>query len=429
MPTNIFVMGLDELNRPLLEALPGAEDYTFHQLLTVEELQSGDIAITDLVTMAMGVLDSFDGPVDAVVGYWDFPVTMLVPIICERYGLRSAGLGAVVRCEHKYWSRLVQAQVIDEHPGFGMLDLDAPHPTLPEGLSYPVWIKPVKSTESEGAFRVEDDEQLQDAVVQEREIIGRLGDPFNDILALLDLPPEIAEIGGNACMVEESATGRQITVEGYSLRGDVEVFGVVDSHHYPGVSSFLRYQYPSTLPEHLQDRLADVSRRAISAVGLDDTTFNIEFFWDDKTETLTLLEINPRHSQSHAPLFQLVDGRPNHATMVHLALGETPNALPGDGEFAVAAKWYLRHFSDGIVRRLPSPEEISAIEERIPGTTIQVSLQEGQRLSDLRGGDSYSYALAEIFVGGQDEEELQRRYDTCVEALGIEIDDDEPEGT
>src|SRR5690554_5988205 len=271
MTQNVFVLGLDELNHASLQAMPDADRYTFHQLLTREELQEGTVSVPDLLDEARRQLDAFDGSVDAIVGYWDFPVTMMVTILCAERGLRSASLEAVVKCEHKYWSRLEQQKVIDEHPAFALLDLDDDNVTLPEGLSYPVWIKPIKSASSEGAHHVENDEQLRAAVVLERDEVDRMGGPFNDVLAMLDLPPEIAEVGGSACMVEEEATGNQVTVEGYSHEGEVEIYGVIDSITYPDVPSFLRYQYPSTrVPEHIQNYMADVSRRVITAVGLEN---------------------------------------------------------------------------------------------------------------------------------------------------------------
>lgn len=423
MSKNIFVLGLDEVNYATLQELPHNEDYDFHQLLTVEQLQEGTVSITELLDEAKRELDRFEGSIDAIVGYWDFPVTMMVPILCARYRLRSADLKAVVKCEHKYWSRLEQQKVIDEHPAFGLLDLHDDDPQIPDGLTYPVWIKPVKSASSEGAYYVEDDAQLQRAAVREREDVGRIGEPFGDILDMLDLPAEIAEVGGTACIVEEAATGAQVTVEGYSTGERIEVYGVVDSLTYPDSPSFLRYQYPSRLSPELQDRMADVSRRVIDAVGLRNSTFNIEYFWDADSQELSLLEVNARHSQSHARLFELVDGVSNHAIMLDLSLGREPRMPEERGPFPIAAKWFLRRFKDGIVRRVPSAEEIVAVEERIPGTVVHVTVAEGDRLSDGYGEDSYSYVLAEIFAGAQDEDTLERDYEQCLEGLTFEIDE------
>src|SRR5699024_6906548 len=80
MTHNVFILGLDEPGLAELTALPDADQYTFHQLLTIEELQSGTILLPDLLAQAQRELDSFDGTIDAIAGYWDFPVTVMVPI-------------------------------------------------------------------------------------------------------------------------------------------------------------------------------------------------------------------------------------------------------------------------------------------------------------------------------------------------------------
>ncbi len=428
MTSNIFVIGLDESNLEALRDVAGASTGTFHQLLTVEELQDQEtIPLPDLLDKARAQLDAFDGTIDAIVGYWDFPVSLMVPILCEQYGLPSASLEAVLRCEHKYWSRLVQQQVIEEYPRFSVVDLTDDEPTLPEGLHYPVWLKPVKSASSAGAHHVANDAELREAVRAVRPEIGRVAEPFTYVLDMVDLPPEIEGVGGAMCIVEEASTGDQVTVEGYVHDGEPVVYGVVDSITYPGSASFLRYQYPSSLPEDVLGRMADVSRRVIRGVGLDRTTFNIEYFWDADKDRLELLEINPRHSQSHARLFQLVDGRPNHQVMVDLALGREPAMPEESGPYAVAAKWMLRHFredGDDVVRRVPSPEQVADLEREIPGVTVEPVVAAGEHLTDKHGEDVRSVVLAQVHVGGRDEEDLVDKYRRCTEALTFEIDEE-----
>ena len=159
MAENVFVLGLDAHNARLLDGLPDADRYRFHPVLSDGELAGGDsVDLPGLLDAAQRQIEEFDGPVHALVGFWDFPISTMVPVLCERLGLRWATTEAVVKCEHKYWSRLEQAKVIDEIPGFGLLDLD--DPALPEGLAYPVWIKPVRSASSQLAFRADDPQQL-----------------------------------------------------------------------------------------------------------------------------------------------------------------------------------------------------------------------------------------------------------------------------
>lgn len=419
---NIFVLGLDEPNGARLQSLPEASDYRFHQLLTVDELRHGEnIPVRELLDKAQAQLETFGGSIDAIIGYWDFPVTLMLPILCSRFGLRSPSLESVLRCEHKYWSRLEQRKVIDEYPRFALVDPADENAAVPPGLSYPVWLKPVKSASSASAYLVTDDEELRWALSAERDQVGRMGEPLDYILSLADVPAHITEAGGQVCLVEEKAVGDQVTVEGYAREGRVEICGVVDSVTYPGSASFLRYQYPSRLPDDAIEWMTNVTERVIKHIGLQDSTFNIEYFWDSAGQDLKLLEINPRHSQSHAELFRLVDGVSNHRCVIDVALEREPVKRRGKGPYAVAAKWFPRLFADGVVRRCPTQREIEAIEKSIPGTTIEVIVENGDRLSDLHDQDSYSYGLANIHIGADDEQELIDKYRRCLNALPFRL--------
>jgi hypothetical protein len=424
-PANVFVLGLEEKNVEILREDPQADQYRFHPLLDVEELQVGEVDLADLVGKAQRQLEAFDGRIDAIVGYWDFPVSSMVPILNRRFGLRGASLEAVVKCEHKYWSRLEQQKVTDAHPRFALLDLDSSDAVRPpEGLSYPMWVKPVKSYSSELAYRVADDAEFDEAVAAMREGVGRLGTAFGHVLEQLDLPAEVAEAGGRACLAEEAMSGRQATVEGYSHDGNIEIYGIIDSLVYPGTSSFRRYQYPSALPSRTRERLEEVTRKVISQIGLDNSTFNVEFFCREQEDDVRILEINPRHSQSHAELFELVDGSPNHHCMVALALGRDPRLPHRQGPYRVAAKCHLRRFADGVVRDRATHAEIDRLSEEIPGVSVVPVMDVGDRLSDKpHAHDSYSYELAHIYLGADDERQLEAKYDRCVEALGFRFEE------
>ncbi|MFV0137904.1 acetyl-CoA carboxylase biotin carboxylase subunit family protein [Streptomyces sp. HMX87] len=420
---NVFVVGLDEANLATLKAVPGADALRFHGLLTVEELQVGEVSLPTVIEKAQSVLDAFDGSIDAIVGYWDFPVSTLVPILGERYGTRTTSLESVVKCEHKYWSRLEQQKVTDCHPRFGRVDLAADRPSPPDGLRFPMWVKPALSYSSELAFGVGDEEEFRSAVAEIREGISRVGRPFERILEQVEVPSEMDGVGGRVCLAEEALTGIQVAVEGYVHQGEVTVYGTLDSIDYPDSPCFLRHQYPSTLPPDVVARLHDVTERVMRRIGFDSATFSVEYFYDPSSQEINLLEINPRHSQSHAELFQYVDGVPNHHCMLALALGTDPRMPHRQGPYAMAAKWYYRWFTDGVVRNVPSPEDIARIEREIPGVRIEVVPEEGQRLSDLPQQDSYSYELAHIFTGGDDEDDMRRKYDKCVAALGLSFDE------
>lgn len=422
-PLNIFVIGLDEHNRALLEGMRNAHQYRFHGVLTYPEIYGPKVSLDDLLARARRIIDAFDGPTDAIIGFWDFPVSAMVPLLRQRYGLFSASLAEVLQCEHKYWSRLIQQTVISEVPRFALVDPHA-EPVPPAGLRFPMWIKPVKSFASMLAIRAEDEAGYVAAVRKIAAGIGRLGAPFEALMKHVALPPEIAAAGGQVCIAEEALTGQQVTVEGFRYRGRVVIYGIVDSLHYPGTSSFLRYQYPSSLPPAVQARLVDLSTRVIEAIGLERTTFNIEYFWDAASDTMGLLEINTRHSQSHADLFAHVDGISNHEILLNLALDSEPELPRGHGRYPLAATCFVRRFRDGVVRRHPGAQDIARIERQVPGTHIEVHARSGERLSArTHGQDSYSYLLATVFVGAGSEAELTEKFEQVASALPYEIDD------
>lgn len=415
---NAFVIGLDELNRQVLEKLPAADYCNFHQVLTIEELQHGEeMPFAELLEKAERQLEKFDGSVDAICGYWDFPVSSMVPILCERFGLPTSSLESRLMCEHKYWSRLVQSRVTDAYADFQAVDPFADDPLSQVRLDYPFWLKPVKSFSSTLAEKVTDEDTFHAAVAEIRGGIGRIGEPFEYAMSMGDIPEDIQRLGGNACIAEAVCTGAQATVEGYRLGDEIVTYGIVDSVEYPDTSSFLRFEYPSQLPEDVQERMADVSKRVVIEMGLDRTTFNIEFFWDPQSARLAILEVNPRHSQSHAKLFELVDGIANHELMVDLSLGRQPRPKQGAGPYELAAKWFWRRFSDGVVRRRPTEEEVAELEQALPGSTIELEVEDGQRLSDLHDQDEYSYKLAHMFMGANSHDELAAKFDRCREDL------------
>ena len=57
--------------------------------------------------------------------------------------------------------------------------------------------------------------------------------PAEWILDRLDLPPEIAEVGGQACLSEQAMSGARAATEGYVHDGRVVVRGVLASVAYP----------------------------------------------------------------------------------------------------------------------------------------------------------------------------------------------------
>jgi biotin carboxylase len=204
---------------------------------------------------------------------------------------------------------------------------------------------------------------------------------------------------------------------------------VVDSVREPNSSSFASYQYPSRMPQAVQDRMADVATRVLHQIGFDRSAFNIEFFWDRSRDQISLLEINTRIAQHHSDLFQKVHGVSNHHVAVEIALGQDPALPEGKGQFNCAGAFWLRLHDDAWVADVPTEQDLAEIAETWPGTYVELEVKPGMWLSELHDQDSYSFVVALIYVGGADHDDMEQRYAAIVERLHFDLRSEPATGT
>lgn len=423
MVKNVFVLGLNDFNRERLASIRRSDEFAFHPLLDVGDLKDAEeYRFQELLEEAQSTLSGFEGTVEGIVNFWDFPSSLLHPILCREFQVPGPPLEAVALCGHKYWSRLVQREVIPEYvPEFEAFDPFDEGSVKGLSLDYPFWIKPVQSYSSFLAFRIDNEQDLVRRTKEIREQIDRYAEPFAEVWDRLS-PPEGAEhVDARWCIAEAPLTGHQCTIEGYVLDGKAETYGVIDSFRFPNGVSFHRYQYPTSLPEPVVQRMSEASCRVMEHIGYEKAAFNIEWFWEKETDSLRLLEINNRISQSHADLFEKVDGRSNHEVAVELARGNPPRLKEDRGPFAMAAKVFIRRFEDGVVEQVPSDELRRRVEKEHPGTTIQVPVHAGMRLSEILDQDSYSYQLAIVYMGGENEQEILEKARVIEQRLEFQV--------
>ncbi len=321
--------------------------------------------------------------------------------------------------------RQEQAKILpDDTPAVAALNPFAPKDARRAAPPYPFWLKPVKGHSSVLGFKVEKDRDLEEALAACRQKIHLFGTPFYQFVAHVDVPEEIAPYDGNFAIAEEMISAeRQFTLEGYVFEGETVIYGAVDSVRAGSTaSSFARYQYPADLPDAVIARCRDLTGQILAHFGYDGSPFNVEFFWDPKTDRLNLLEINTRISKSHAPLFAMVDGASHHKVAIELSMGRRPDMPVRSGKDSFAAKFMLRSFEpDGLVVRMPHEDEITELKRLLPDVQVELIAQENGRLSDLPYQDSYSYELADLFLGGQSPQMLEDCYNRCLDSLTVLI--------
>lgn len=425
---NIFVLGLDDFNRYELQSIREAEYCNFHRLLDYTEIVkpiSGSYDFEILRQKAEQQLAEFDGSIDGIVAFWDFPSSSMAGVLRNAHKLPGPSNEAIARCEHKYWSRLEQREVVpDLIPDFCAVDPFADDPLAQVTIDFPFWIKPVKAHSSRLGFRIRNAAELKLHLPEIRQGIGFFGYPFDAYLQHVDVPEGVRPITGNWCIAEGMiSAGQQCTLEGYVYGGEVVIYGIVDSIRTGRLrTSFGRYQYPSQLPRNVQHRMIEAAGRVMRRFEYDCGAFNMEFYWDRKTNKIRLLEINARISKSHCPLFRMVDGASNQEVLIDLALGREPQFPHRQGHFAIAAKFMHRVFDDGYVKAVPSDAEIAAINQAYPEARMLTLVEPGDRLRDSHHRDSYSFELADIFIGGRDRKDLLTRFGDILDRVTFDIE-------
>ncbi|WP_280231932.1 ATP-grasp domain-containing protein [Nocardia cyriacigeorgica] len=421
---NVFVPGLTQVQRADLETVEVPGGLRVHGLLDYDALVSADeFDFDDLLRRARDELDAFDGSVDAIIAHWDFPTSVLVPILAAERDLPSPSLESVIGCEHKLWSRTLQRRAVPECvPAFAAFDPFDPDALASIDLPFPFWVKPIKAHSSQLGFEIADAEQFAAAVAEIQDAIGRIADPFDQALARVDVPEEVRVAGGRTCLAEQIVGGIQAAPEGSMFQGEYAVHGVFDMRKDAAGHSFVHLDYPArTVPSEVQQQMIDVTERYLRHIGFDNGCFNSEFMWEADTGQLWLIEINTRISQSHSDLFVKVDGTSNHSVAIDVALGRRPHLPHRQGEFAVAAQCLVPRYDDGVVTRVPTASEIAALCERFPATVVHIDVNVGDRLSELPNQDAYRYRLATLYIGANDHAELEQRYQDCLEALRFEF--------
>ncbi|TAH39537.1 MAG: ATP-grasp domain-containing protein [Planctomycetota bacterium] len=356
------------------------------------------------------------GAASGVLGTDDYLACVLGPALARELGLPGPAPETVLLCQHKYYCRLEQRRLVPRAtPRFEVaapVQLDPEQPPLP----YPFFLKPVRGTFSLLARRVDGPGDMLALFHNPPGPLDRglaLLEPFHQLLRhygdgrfLLD---------GRRFLLEELLSGCQVTVEGFVHRGRATVMGVVDSVLHPATGSFLRFEYPSRLPQAVQDRMGAIAATLMEGIGFDAGLFNVEMFHDAGRDDISIIEVNPRMSYQFADLHEKVDGTGSYSVAVALAAGKEPRWRARNGPFRTAASFVLRTDRDAVVRRVPDEEDLERLRRRFPEARVRTFHRPGERLSAaMQDGCSFRYGL--VHLGGDGEADLKAR---CAEALAM----------
>lgn len=351
--------------------------------------------------------------VDAVVSTDDYPGSALASVVAHERRLPGPTPRATLVAQHKYLSREVQSTAVPECvPPFALVDV-AEGAGLEAAL--PSFVKPVKSFFSVGARRIDHRSQLE-AQVRRWRALGAFFQPLDVLLRRY----VGRSIGTSRLIAEGVLEGVQATLECYVHAGEVRLLGVVDSIFFPGTLAFRRFEYPSSLPQRVQERMLDAATRVLRALGYDQGLANVEFIYDERGDALGLVEINPRMSSQFADLFEKVDGTSTYEVLVDLALGRKPRTGWRRGAYPMAASCVMRCFDDRIVRRVPAEEDVRAL--GLPADArVEILADPGEPLS-AQMQDECSFRYGVVNLGGRDRGELLARFEGIETRLPFEFE-------
>ncbi len=331
---------------------------------------------------------------------------------------------AVAACQHKLYARQVLQQVCPQaNVAYKKLPC-AYGEDVPEGLEYPVFVKPVKAAFSVLAQVVRSRAELQAFTrfgAYELWVIKHLVRPFENVQKRL-----LPDAGtAHSMMLEEPvqhARGIQYSLDGVAFAGSIKPLGIVDSVMYPGTQAFMRFDYPSRLPAQAQAQALEVAAKFLHAVGFTHGMFNMEFFYDIDTQQLKVIEFNPRMASQFADLYLRVDGLNLHAMALELAHGCDPWALPPiEATSGCASSFVYRVFDERAghlpqrIAPMPSNAQMQRLQAQFPDHLLLQFPKAGHSLArDFKWLGSYRYGI--LHLGGHDAHDLQER---CQRASGI----------
>jgi hypothetical protein len=278
--------------------------------------------------------------VGAVVSTHDLG-DLIAAVLAREAGLRGPSPEAVFLCLHKLYGRRAEADPIRCQP----LLLDEP---LPE-IAYPAYLKPPWLKLGLLGFKLTSDDELRDTMeLARRELSAwtRQYYPlFERAIDLAKYPLATTDM----MLIEEFIDGRQVTVEGWSLGGDIQIWAMTDTNTFPGTRVIDNFSTPSRVDAETAATLRAKTIETIRAFGFDGGFFNIEFWLTENGVRLT--EVNGRSAACFGGIYELALGADIFAAVADVATGHAPRKLPKSSG-RVAGQFNVITFDDALAGNL-----------------------------------------------------------------------------
>jgi len=169
------------------------------------------------------------------------------------------------------------------------------------GFKYPLIVKPVDRCDSDGAIKIEKEEDLQAAILHAKE-----------------------SSYSKEVLIEEFITGLEVSIDSISWNGVHYIMAIKEREmiiidNYP---EKIAGHYPFDLPQHIHAKIIEETQKALNSINYKYGASNTEFRLTDEGE-LFVLEVNPRMAgeKSHI-LMNLYNGYDVVKGVIDVALGQ-----------------------------------------------------------------------------------------------------------
>jgi len=258
----------------------------------------------------------------------------------------------VFLCLHKLYGRRAERDPIRCEP----LLLDAPLPPL----HYPAYLKAPWLKLGLLGFKVASDYEARSALELARRELPQWSRQyyplFRQAIDVEKYPLALTDM----MLIEEFVEGRQVTVEGWALDGEVNIWATTDTNTFPGTRVIDNFSTPSRVDAATAVVLRAKTLETIRRFGFDGGFFNIEFWLTD--DGIRLTEVNGRSAACFGGLYELALGADIFAAVADVATGVQPRQLPKGGH-NVAGQFNVISFNEDLAGNLLDYDAAAAIPE------------------------------------------------------------------
>ncbi|MDX1468550.1 MAG: ATP-grasp domain-containing protein [Acidimicrobiia bacterium] len=333
-------------------------------------------------------------PLDGVVAADDSGV-VVAALAGRKLGLHANDPEAAAATRDKLAMRRLLAGSEVPQPRYAAVTAESDPMTSVSTLDFPLVVKPIDRSASQGVIRVDKPEELPETVASIRQIVG-------DVESTL--------------IAEEYMSGAEVAVEGLVRDGELTVLAVFDK---PDTSS--GPAFPETIfvtPSRIEaGQLAEcerVAQAAVSAIGLEHGPVHIELKIDDSA--VRILEVAARSIGglcSRSLDFGLM-GTSLEALIIRNALGMDKPELRR-----------ASHASGVLMIPIPSSGTLISVERvdetrEIDGVTgVELTAKPGDKLLAPPHGDRY---LGFVFARGSSAGAVEAALRKAMDTLQVKVD-------